>query len=63
MEPESLMMEAKEYRRYAADCLRMAQSMRPELKAGLLKMAHAWEALAIEAERNQCSGTRKLNRK
>jgi hypothetical protein len=47
--------DAKQYRQYAADCLRMAKTMRPELKDGLLKMAHAWTALAEKAERDESS--------
>jgi hypothetical protein len=41
--------DAKTYREYAADCIRMAQSMHGEDREILLKMAKAWEDRAREA--------------
>jgi len=45
------MTDVKMCREYAADCIRIAQSMNAEDRATLLKMAEAWEDLAREAER------------
>jgi len=45
------MTDVKMYRDYAADCIRIAQSMNAEDRAALLKMALAWEDLVREAER------------
>jgi hypothetical protein len=45
------MKEAKTYRDYAADCIRMARLMSGKDKDALLKMAEAWEERAQEAER------------
>jgi hypothetical protein len=47
------MKDAKTYREYAADCIRIAQSMDAKDCATLLKMAEAWEDRAREAERNE----------
>ena len=47
------MGDAKTYRVYAADCIRMAQSMDPQDRETLLRMAKAWEDRAREAERNE----------
>jgi hypothetical protein len=44
------MNDLKMYREYAADCIRMAQSMNAEDRKILLKMAKAWEDLIREAE-------------
>ena len=46
-----MMKDAKTYREYAADCIRMAKSMNPADREVLLKMAEAWEDRAREAER------------
>jgi hypothetical protein len=50
---EADMKDAKTYREYAADCMRMAKVMNPKDKAALLKMAEAWEERAREAERQE----------
>ena len=47
------MKDAKTYREYAADCIRMAQSMDAKDRETLFKMAQAWEDRAREAERNE----------
>ena len=47
------MKDAKTYREYAADCIRIAQSMNAKDRKPLLKMAKAWEDRAREAERNE----------
>jgi hypothetical protein len=46
------MLEAKHYRQYAADCVRIAQKMDDKDKAILMKIAEAWEMRAVEAERH-----------
>jgi hypothetical protein len=45
------MKDAKLYREFAADCIRIAQSMNAEDRETLLKMALAWEDRARESER------------
>jgi len=45
------MKNAKTYREYAAECIRIAQRMSAKDKETLLKMAQAWEDRAREAER------------
>jgi hypothetical protein len=50
---EANMKDAKTYREYAADCIRMAKLMSPKDKEALLKMAEAWEERAREAERQE----------
>jgi len=47
------MKDVKMYREYAADCIRIAQSMNAEDQETLLKMAQAWEDRAREAERRE----------
>ena len=47
------MKDAKMYREYATDCIRIAQSMNAEDRETLLKMAQAWEDRAREAERSE----------
>jgi len=47
------MKDAKTYREYAADCIRIAQSMDARDRETLLKMAEAWEDRAREVERNE----------
>ena len=46
-------MESEKYRRYAADCLRLAQTMPAKDKQTLLEIAAAWEARAREAEQKE----------
>src|SRR5947209_2121790 len=50
---EANMKDAKTYREYAADCIRMAKLMDPKDKEALLNMAQAWEERAREAERQE----------
>jgi hypothetical protein len=47
------MKDAKTYREYAADCIRMAKVMSHKDKETLLKMAEAWEERAREADRQE----------
>jgi hypothetical protein len=50
---EAIMKDAKTYREYAADCIRIAKGMNPKDREALLKMAEAWEERARDAERVQ----------
>jgi hypothetical protein len=46
------MLEAKTYRQYAAECRRMANTMKEAAdRKALLQIAEAWEKQAQEAER------------
>jgi hypothetical protein len=45
------MEDVIKFRRYAEDCRRLANSMKPEHKATLLEIADAWDKCAEEAER------------
>jgi hypothetical protein len=44
------MLDAKTYRRYADDCMRLARSM-PQDRDKLVEMAALWQRLADAAER------------
>jgi hypothetical protein len=45
------MVRAEEYRRYASECIRVAQRIQnPTDKAMLLDMAQKWQTLAQKAE-------------
>ena len=45
------MLDPQTYRRYAAECVRIASKMDAKDKKTLLEIAKAWEARAQEAER------------
>lgn len=45
------MDSSADYRRYASECLKLAQEAKPEDKKRLLDMAEAWRALAEKQER------------
>ena len=47
------MLEAKTYRQYAEDCIRIAEKMDPKDRQILLKIADAWKMRAEEAERRE----------
>jgi len=49
------MLEAKKYRQYAKDCVRIAASMSGKDRQTLLDIANAWEARAVDAERKPLS--------
>jgi hypothetical protein len=49
------MLEAKTYRQYAADCIRIAEKMDAKDRRVLLKIAEAWTMRAQEAERREHS--------
>jgi hypothetical protein len=53
LEEADTMTDLKTYREYAADCIRIAQSMNADDREALLKMAQAWEDLVREAERRE----------
>jgi hypothetical protein len=44
------MLEAKKYRQYAKDCVRLAAGMSGKDRQTLLDIADAWEVRAMEAE-------------
>lgn len=45
------MQNPKIYRQYAADCRRIAETMKARDRDVLMRMAETWEATAREAER------------
>jgi hypothetical protein len=53
LEEADTMTDLEMYREYAADCIRIAQSMNVEDRETLLKMAQAWEDLIREAEQRE----------
>jgi hypothetical protein len=52
---EATMLEAKTYRQYAAECIRIAEKMGAEDRRVLLEIAEAWTMRAQEAERRKHS--------
>ena len=58
VQPGKCMDRAEEYRRYAAECLRVAhQSNDPNDKSLLLEMAQRWRELAERVERRDGDST------
>jgi hypothetical protein len=57
LEEADTMTDLEMYREYAADCIRIAQSMNVEDRETLLKMAQAWEDLIREAEQREETDT------
>jgi hypothetical protein len=53
LEEADTMKDVKMYREYAADCIRIAQSMNADDREVLLKMARAWDDRARESERHE----------
>ncbi len=51
------MSDAKRYRQYAKDCMRIAEKMDAKDKQTLLQVAEAWEMRAREAERKESRST------
>jgi hypothetical protein len=47
------MLEAKTYRQYAAECVRIAEKMDAKDRRVLLEIAEAWTMRATEAERRE----------
>lgn len=50
------MQDSEKFRRYARDCIRMAEKMKGEDRQTLLKIAEAWEMRAQDAEKKEKSG-------
>src|SRR5262245_2772732 len=50
---EVALLESQKYRHYAADCIRLSQTMNAADKQTLLEIACAWEQRAQEAERQE----------
>jgi hypothetical protein len=50
------MLEAKTYRQYAAECIRIAEKMDAKDRRTLLEIAEAWTMRAEEAERREPAG-------
>ena len=49
------MLESGRFRKYAADCLRIARQMNGKDRQTLLEIASAWEARAQDAEKKENS--------
>ena len=49
------MTKAKEYRQFARDCIRIAESMNGKDRQTLLSIAEAWELRAQEMERQEAA--------
>ncbi|MGA7345763.1 MAG: hypothetical protein WBY01_09405, partial [Pseudolabrys sp.] len=47
---EATVLESQKYRQYAADCIRLSQTMSAADKLRLLEIAAAWEKRAQEAD-------------
>jgi hypothetical protein len=54
---EATVLESQKYRQYAADCIRLSQTMSAADKLRLLEIAAAWEKRAQEAERLETSNS------
>jgi hypothetical protein len=46
-------LDAKTCREFARDCVRIAEKMNAKDRETLLRIAQAWEARALEAERRE----------
>jgi hypothetical protein len=46
-------LDAKSCREFARDCVRIAEKMNAKDRETLLRIAQAWEARALEAERRE----------
>ena len=47
------MRESEKFRKYAADCLRIASQMSGKDRQALLEIADAWETRAQDADRKE----------
>lgn len=47
------MLESEKFRKYAADCLRIAQQMSGKDRQALVEIAEAWESRARDAEKKE----------
>ena len=50
-------MEPEKYKRFAVDCIRIAETLSGEDRQRLLKIADAWTELALEPETTEPSRT------
>jgi hypothetical protein len=50
---EDRLRDSEKFRKYAADCLRIARQMNGKDRQALLEIADAWEARAQEAEKKE----------
>ena len=50
---EAMLRESDKFRKYAADCLRIARQMSGKDRQALLEIADAWEARAQDAEKRE----------
>lgn len=48
-------MDSEKFRKYAADCMRIARQMSGKERLALLEIAEAWEMRAQEAEKKEKS--------
>jgi hypothetical protein len=46
-------VDSEKFRKYAADCMRIAQQMSGKERLALLEIADAWEMRAREAEKKE----------
>lgn len=47
------MLESERFRKYAADCMRIARQMSGNDRRALLEIAEAWETRARDAEKRE----------
>jgi hypothetical protein len=50
---EARLRDSEKFRKYAADCLRIARQMNGKDRQALLEIADAWEARAQDAEKKE----------
>jgi hypothetical protein len=50
---EARLRDSEKFRKYAADCLRIARQMSGKDRQALLEIADAWEARAQDAEKKE----------
>ena len=48
-----MVLKSDQYRQYAKDCVRIAETMNAADKKTLLQIANAWESRAVEADREE----------
>jgi hypothetical protein len=52
------MAEVETYRRYARECMQLAETASPEQRVLLVEMARTWHQLAQEREREEAARSR-----
>jgi hypothetical protein len=55
-EEAASVLESERFRKYAADCMRIARQMNGQDRRALLEIAEAWEARARDAEKKEKAG-------